>query len=50
MSVPVYQGPIIENLKAALIKTLEALPSPEGCGCAERKRKMIAKLRAVGNA
>jgi hypothetical protein len=33
------------DLREAFIKTLERLPTPQGCGCAKRKQKLIDALR-----
>lgn len=50
MPAPEETGQLMGNLKQALINTLNVLPSPEGCGCAQRKRDLIAKLEGRDNA
>jgi len=34
-------------IRPAMLALLRALPSPEGCGCASRKRWLIAHIEAL---
>lgn len=34
-------------IRPAVIAVLRAMPSPEGCGCAGRKRRLIAQIEAI---
>ena len=36
---------IIKRVKEVTASALNAVPSPEGCGCGKRKRQMQANLR-----
>lgn len=35
------------SIRPLVIAVLRALPSPEGCGCAARKRWMIERIEAI---
>jgi hypothetical protein len=34
-------------IRPAVVALLRALPSPQGCGCAARKQRMIALIEAI---
>ncbi len=34
-------------IRPAVVAILNALPSPQGCGCAARKRWMIERIEAI---
>lgn len=35
------------TIRPVVLALLRALPSPEGCGCAARKRWLIAQIQAI---
>lgn len=35
------------TIRPVVLAVLRAMPSPEGCGCASRKRWMIERIEAI---
>lgn len=35
------------SIRPLVLAILRAMPSPEGCGCASRKRWMIERIEAI---